>query len=465
MSRRRFAGHQLSLRALRRALFVLVPAALGAVVAVWLIANRQAPERDAAHEAATPVEAIAAPEVGYVPRATGYGEARPARSWRAVAEVPGEIVDRHSELQSGAILAAGTTLFRIDPTDYELAIAESEAAITAQEARIAELEQRQATTQSSLEIERRRLEVARRELQRQETLRERGTVPQATLDKQEREFLQQRQAVQELRNTLDLLPAERDRLEAELARERTRLRRAERDLARTTITAPFDLRVAASDTETGQVVAAGATLMHADAVAASEVEAEVPIARFRALLDPARRPATGSVSRLREMLPAMGLTAEVRLRTGGEPVTWDARVDRISEAIDVETRTVGAVVVVDRPYARARPPERPPLVKGMYVEVRLCAPARPPAVVVPRAALHAGRVYVAGPDDRLQLREVEVADRQGGFAVIRAGVEAGERIVLTDLVPAIAGMKLAPRRDEAALRQLRADARGEKDCP
>ncbi|RDD60133.1 efflux RND transporter periplasmic adaptor subunit [Ferruginivarius sediminum] len=453
------------MRILRRALLVLLPAALGAALGLWLVANRPAPEKAVASEQATAVQVIAAPRLAYVPRATGYGEARPARTWRAVAEVSGEIVDRHPDLQTGAILGAGTTLFRIDPTDHKIAIAEAKATIAAKKAQLAELDQRETSTRQSLEIEHSRLRVAERELQRQRTLHDRGTVPQATVDRQEREYLQQRQAVQELENTLALLPAERDRLEAELAGEHTRLRRAERDLARTTITAPFDLRVAATDAETGQVVQAGATLMQGDAVAASEVEAEVPVERFRALLDPVRRPATDSVARLRDLLPAMGLTAEVRLRTGGEPVIWDARVDRISEAIDVETRTVGAVVVVERPYERARPPEQPPLVKGMYVEVRLCAPPRPPAVVVPRAALHGDRVYVAGPDERLDLRDVEIAGHYGEFAVIRTGLEAGERIVLTDLVPAIAGMKLAPHPDDAAARRLRTDARGEEACP
>lgn len=443
----------------------LAPVALGAGLALWLIGNRDEPDRSGGEEPAEAVRVIVAPKVAYVPRAIGYGDARPVRTWRAVAEVSGEIVETHPEVQSGTILPAGTVLFRIDRTDYELAVAETEATVGAKQAQIAELVERTATTQRSLEIERRRLQVAEAELERQRTLLDRGTVPQAAVDRQERDYLQQRRAVQDLENTLALLPAERRRLEAELERERTRLRQAERNLARTTLAAPFDLRVAEVEAEAGQVVRAGEVLMHGDAVAATEVEAEVPLDRFRALLDPDRRPDVASVGRLRELLPAMGLTAEVRLRTAGEPVRWSARVERISEAIDVKTRTVGAVVVVDRPYETARPPEQPPLVKGMYVEVRLCAPARPPAVVVPREAVHQSRVYVAGGNDRLQVREVDVGHRQSGFVVIDKGVAAGERVVVSDLVPAIDGMRLAPQPDESATRRLRAEARGEGDCP
>ena len=46
---------------------------------------------------------------------------------------------------------------------------------------------------------------------------------------------------------------------------------------------------------------------------------------------------------------------------------------------------------------------------------------------------------------------VEVAFVQGQDAILESGLVAGDRVVLTDLVPAIAGMLLAPQ-DEAAAR-------------
>ncbi len=116
--------------------------------------------------------------------------------------------------------------------------------------------------------------------------------------------------------------------------------------------------------------------MQGASTAATEVEAEVPIEQFRALIDPDLNLDLGSVGRVGEAIKALGLRAEVRLRGTGTTASWPARVDRMSEAIDPRTRTVGVVVMVDDPYARARPPEKPPLVKGMYVEVRLCGPAR-----------------------------------------------------------------------------------------
>jgi hypothetical protein len=40
---------------------------------------------------------------------------------------------------------------------------------------------------------------------------------------------------------------------------------------------------------------------------------------------------------------------------------------------------------------------------------------------------------------------VRIAFRQNGLAIVREGLAGGERIVVDDLVPAIAGMAIEPR--------------------
>jgi len=452
----------------KRALALAVPVAAAAALAAWFVANRAPPDKADDSELVRAVSVIPAPEVAWRPRAIGYGEARPVRIWPAVAEVAGRIVHRHPDLETGKILGEGTELYRIDRTDYELAVAQAKADIAAVNAQLRELGARRTNLEDSLDIERRRLEVAKRELQRQETLLDKGSASRAAVDREERNMLQQLQAVQELESSLSRIPAERERLQAERERHRARLEQARRDLPRTVIKAPLDLRVSAVSAELDQYVRAGETLMTGDAVSATEVEAEIPVDSFRAILDPGRRSAEPGPGAMTEMLSTMGLTAVVKLRTPGGTATtaqWRGRVDRISDAIDPRTRTVGVVVVVDRPYENAEPPERPPLVKGMYVAVQVCAPTREPAVVVPRTAVHEGRVFVAGADDRLDVREITPAYSHGAFIVAAEGVDADERIVVSDPVPAIQGMKLAPTRDPAAMDALLVEARGTRTCP
>jgi multidrug efflux pump subunit AcrA (membrane-fusion protein) len=102
------------------------------------------------------------------------------------------------------------------------------------------------------------------------------------------------------------------------------------------------------------------------------------------------------------------------------------------------------VIEIDDPYSGARPPERIPLVGNLQVEVVLTGPAQDDIVTIPESALHDGLVYLVGSDDRLELRPIEVAFRQGGRVAVAAGLEPGERLVLDDIAPAIPGLRLLP---------------------
>ena len=450
----------------RRRLWWVAPFVVaGIAVLVLLVLTRVEPEHEAAAEAARPVSVIAAPAVDLLPRVLAYGVVRPGQVWRGVAEVGGRVVAVHPQLDAGVILPAATRLLEIDPTDYQLAVAEIEAAIEGREARLAELDVRARNAGRSLEIERRNLELARRELARKLELAEAGSIARSAADQELRQTLQQERAVQNLDNELALVPSERRRLEAELARDRSRLAQARRDLERTTIRAPFDLRVAAVDLEVGQFVSPGQVVVQADGIAVAEVPAQVSVERFRSLLSAVGMPEGVNPGAIEAFLQQQGLEATVRLGSEGRGPAWEARVDRVGEALDPQTRTLSVVVAVDAPYARARPPEKPPLVRNMYVAVELRARPRPGTVVIPRVSVNDGRAYVVGADNRLEIRPVEIAFRQGDLLAVSAGVEAGEQVVVAELVPAIAGMLLEPVADAAAREQLLRQARGEAPPP
>ena len=70
-------------------------------------------------------------------------------------------------------------------------------------------------------------------------------------------------------------------------------------------------------------------------------------------------------------------------------------------------------------------------------------------------------VYVADADDRLEFRPVRLGPAQSDFVVVDAGLAAGDRVVVTDLIPAIAGMLLAPTPDAALGERLLAEAAGD----
>ena len=447
-------------RRVGRLLLFLAPVVVGAAAIGYAVKNQEGPQRLPPEERMTPVRVVTVPAVDVVPRALGYGSVHPGRVWEAVGEVSGTVIYRHPELEKGAILRAGTELLRIDPTDYRLAVAQIEANIRSTEAQLAVLDVRASNTKRSLAIEERSIGLARKELERKRRLVRQGTISQAAVDQEERRVLVEEQAVQNLRNSMSLLPAERSVLEATLDQLKARLETARRDLDRTAIVAPFHCRIAEVNVEQAQFAVQGKVLVVADSLDVAEVTAQVPIGTLLTLVPrdlDLPLDAGAPMPRLREVA---GLEAIVRLRTGRGDTEWPARFSRISDTVDRRTRTVGVIVAVDDPYRQVVPGERPPLVKNMYVEVEIRGRPRPGAVVVPRGALYGREVRIAGPDDRLRVREVEADFVQTNFVVVVSGLEAGERVVVSDLPFAVDGMRLAPVEDEEALAALVAEAVG-----
>ncbi len=436
---------------------ILLPILAGFAALALLKQNQSEPLQETAKEQPRLVRVMTAFEATVIPQAIGHGTVRPAKTWEAVAQVKGEILQKHPELKKGAILEAGSLLLQIDPADYQLAIAQSEADISATRAQLAELSVREANTRKSLVIEEQTLALSKKELARKKQLMNDGSISRSKVEDQERALLMQQQAVQIQRNTLNLVPSQRALLRAQLARQAAQLSAAQRDLANTEIRLPFAGRIAAVYAEQDQYVREGEELVVADDLQLAEIEVPIPIEQMRSVLH-----AEGPVDLLNTPSPALhsqlGLAARVDLKEGIINASWQGRFARMSDTLDPKTRTVGVIIEVDAPYAGMRPDERPPLVKGLFVEVTLLGKPLSNRLIVPRSALHQGHLLIIDADNRLVLRPVTLSLLQPEFAVISSGLEPGEQVVLSDLVPAIEGMLLQPQEDQQAVARLKQQA-------
>jgi len=436
-----------------RKLLFLPPIILAVLVAVWATGQRQPPVTEERVEDAANVRVIVARESEIVPRVSGFGSVEPGRTWKAVAQASGEIAYVNPQLKRGAILDEGTEIFRISPADYEIAVARAQANISRVEAQLAEMDANEANLRANLEIEQRALDIRERESDRRRRLAETGTVSANTLDQDQRESLAQQKRVQEIENTLSLLPSQRKALQEQKRLNELELRQAQLNLDRTTITLPFDARISEVSAEVSQFAQAGSTLATADSIATSEVEAQIPItefaklARAAALSEAESTPMT--TTDIRQILERLGFSATIRLEADSISVTWPAEVSRLSDTIDLKTRTVGVIVSADNTWRTASAGRRPPLTKGLFVEVELRARPLEGQIVIPRSALHDGKVYLVGENDRLEIVPVETGLSQDGVVVVREGIEPGDRVVVTDLLPAMEGMLLRATRDEA----------------
>jgi RND family efflux transporter MFP subunit len=422
---------------------ILIPILIGAALVLFLKQQKKPPVQGPLKETAQLVRVIEVPATRVVPTATGHGTVLPSRTWEAVAQVKGKILEKHPRLRKGALLQADTLLLKIDPTDYALAVSQSEADIAATRAQIAELDAKTKNSAASLKIEQQALALSRKELQRYKSVFKRGGISRSDLETQERNLLTQQQSVQNQRNTLNLIPSQKALLEAQLAKQEAQLASNRRDLAHTEVRLPFTGRIAEINVELNQYVREGEVLTIADDLAQAEVEIQIPIERMAALIR-SDTPVNLLENSRQEPAARFPLKASIQLREGGIDAVYEGRFARFSDTLDTKTRTVGVIIEIDDPYSRVQPGVRPPLLKGMFVQALLSGKPREQSLVIPRSALHNGSVYRVTDDNRLQLRTVKIDLLQPEYAVISSGLSQGDRIVVSDLLPAIDGMLLQP---------------------
>ncbi len=415
----------------KKILWILPPIILGIVIMGVMKSGKQAPQLSETGEPVRVVRTLPIKKAEFIPVAIGYGVAQPAQIWKSIAQVSGRIISMHPRLKDGEIIPKGDILFQVDPVDYELNLAQAET-------QLAELDVQLSNTKTSLKIEQRNLALATREQQRLSKLVKKGGVSQSSADAAERTMLGSTSQVQNLKNSLSLIPSQR---KLQLAK----VTQAQRDLDNTRINAPFNMRVAGLAIEADQFVSKGQLLFSGDSVDRVEIIAQVSMSSLKNLFFGQPETPKDIQTLSKNISTITGFKPTVNLDMGNDQMTsWDAKFLRFTDNIDSQTRTMGVVVEVENPLQKIIPGKRPPLSKGMFVEVSIEGYPQPDSIVIPRSSVRNGYVYLADSDNRLDIRPIQKLYDQKNQSVIAKGLEDGETLVLTDLIPAVKGMLIKP---------------------
>jgi len=375
------------------------------------------------------------------PVVSGFGRAKPVTTWDAISEVSGRVIYQHPALKNGAFMPKGTLVLRIDPVDYELSLAQSQADLQTQkmEAKRVDLNERQ--YKRSLQIETSRLALTKKELARLETLLKKGVTSKSNLEDQRNTVLSQEKTVWDLQMQLDNIPTDRAVSEANIKVAEATLADSKRDIERTEFKLPFNARIGDVNTELQQVVNQQEELLSAHDMSVMEVTANMPIANFLGLI----RAITAQSPENKKVkftdVSAFNFSSKITARMGSNNTYWDAKVTNISDGIDASSNTIGVTVEIKNNLQDFDPINSPLIVKDMYVQVDVTAPAKE-QIVVPVQAIHANKIYLVNDNDELVIQAVEVAYVHDGFAAISKGINAGDRVVITDLIAPINGMPI-----------------------
>ena len=437
-----------------RSLLFFPAIAVGVAGYLWLTKQDPAEEGQPPAESATVVRVQSVVYSLATPAASGFGRVMAEDSWSGIAQVQGRATFVLETLDVGRVIEAGREIVRIDPRDYEIALARATASQSSAAAALAELDATEQNTNATMSLERRIEGIRRAELARQQELLSRGSGTQAKVDAAVRDLLAQEKVLLGLENSLRLLPAQRASLQATIDTRVVEIEEAERAVANTKIKTPMTGRVTAKTVTDGQFVRVGDTLVTIEATAASEVVAEFQtrvLGNFFSVLvgqQPVDPFVAMSTSDAFDIVRQFDLKADVRLKSGEDVFSWPAELVRFDGSADPTTGAVGLVVRVKNPNLPNPKRRQPPLINGSFVEVRLSAPEPVRALRIPRASIHTDDavefVYVVDEKSRLARREIETAAVQDDTITVVSGLAEGDRLVLSDPRPAVIGMLLEP---------------------
>ncbi|MEM8952842.1 MAG: efflux RND transporter periplasmic adaptor subunit [Verrucomicrobiota bacterium] len=389
----------------RNALIPLLVLAIGGAIAAYLFIFKKEPQRRTPPKLPIRVEAVTLKPQSYPVVLETRGTVRPRTESTLIPEVSGSIIEVSPQFNTGEFFEEGDVLLKLDPTNYE-------AAVTMARAEVAQ-------AGVTLEEEKARVEQAL------ENWRELGRSDQP--------------------NSLVLRQPQLADANARIAAAQAQLDRANRDLERATIRAPYAGRILEKSVDVGQYVSPGTILARIYAV--DYVEIRLPLTNDQLAFIDLPEQFRGDQNESTTERPAVTLTGEY----GGQTYEWEGEIVRVDGAIDQRSRQLFVVAHVDDPYAHSDS-GKPPLKVGLFVEAKINGIALDNVFVLPRTAVRAGsEILLVNEQNQIQRTTFEAlwSDPESIIAAPdpETGLVTGALLCVTPISFAANGMTVVPTID------------------
>ena len=375
---------------------VIVPVAiLGVAVIAFQWLTRQTPEIPAA----TPepptflvgVETAQREPVTFEIRS--QGTVSPRISTTMVAEVSGQITFVNSSFVTGGFFSQDDELLRIDPRNYETVLARAKLNVARAETRM--------TTETAL-------------------------TTQALEDWQRLRVLD---PDLELPTDLALRKPQLEEVVAEYEAAQAELKKAEDDLERTTMRAPYNGMILQKLADVGQFVNTGFQLARTVAIDTAEVRLPISLTETEFVSLP-----SGTNG---EKLPVT-----ITTNIGNSRMEWKGNIVRTEGVIDEASRVIHAVAQIEDPYDQANGGEKV-LRFGTFVSAKIQGIDAGELFVIPRHAIRNGTtMWIVMDDQTIQPREVSIVRSDENHSYVSNGIEEGDIYCVTPIDRPLPGMRV-----------------------
>jgi len=375
-------------------LLPLLLLAAGISGAWWLIATTPKGERKALKPIIPLVEVIELHLQNYSVTLKSQGTVSPRTQSTLVAEVSGKITEISDKLREGGFFEPDDLLITIDPRDYENAVT------------IAQAELAQQKVSFNQELARSR--------QADKDWKRLGSGSKAS--------------------DLVLRKPQLSSSRAAVSAAEARLKRAQVDLERTRIKAPYAGRVLEKKVDVGQYLRSGEVLASIYAIDYVEIKLPLTTAQLEQLQLP---------EHYRGEQPNKKANPSVMLisHSGAKEHHWQGQIVRSSATIDTSSRQQFVVAQIDNPYAHDEN-NQPPLKIGGFVEAKISGKTFIDVFVIPRSALHEGRDILLAVDGKLKRQPVNILWSQGNEVVVH-GLQPGSHLIITPPAYAVDGSPIS----------------------
>ena len=321
------------------------------------------------------------------------GTVIPAREIVLESRVAGEIVSIHPEFTVGGYLKKGSEVLQIDPQDYELALTLAKAKVKDAESKLKILEAEAAAAKDEW-----------REINRNRTGKKKEPSP------------------------LLIKKPQLTAAKAMLIAEKADVEKAQLNLARTKISAPFNAMVRAKHVDIGSQVSGQDQL--AELVGTDEywIQASMPVDRLNWIEIPSNSGEAGAKVRIfyRNGIELTGTAIKLLGELGAE-----GRMARVL----VEIKDPLGLNVTGKKH--------PPLLIGEYVRVEIEGRQLKNVYRIPRTALRDNtRIWLVSNDGKLEIRSVETLWRDAQTVLLTDGLQPGEQLIVSELSKPVNGMQV-----------------------
>ena len=376
---------------------ILLSIALG--TAYYLKSNPPSAHREKPPVPVLQVESLTAKLQNYSISVESYGIVQARTRSNLTARVSGEIINVSDNFRSGSFFEKGNLLLQIDPRDFQTALVNAKANVSRAKATLAQ-EQAQA-------------EQAAKDWQR---LGNNGKAPDLVLRKPQ-------------------LSA----ASAELEWNTAALEKAQLDLSRTRITAPYNGRIISKNADLGQYVTTGTDL--AEIFAIDYVEVPLPLSSYDyAQLNMIESFQAENDVNFKDKLPLVEVISEL----GNQKHSYKGYISRSEGVFDSTTRQIRVVAHIDDPYGKQNKTSTP-LIIGQFVTAIIKGKELKDVFVIPNRALYQGSYVFVVESEAIARRDITLAWQDKDNSVISEGLTEGDVVVTTPLNDSISGTKVTLR--------------------